>query len=170
MSLFGRREKRRIRELEAARDLLIEQRDEARDAASGARSNVKRLAKTLNDRDSGAYERRLHAAWRSARQRAAQQQAEAGAGRRALRSSTRSYLHLMDTGEPMAMFTGPSRAQQYADRLGRALRACARYRRDLAAQYRVTDFLGQQLMDSVSGQDPRLKVLADAVKSSEVSS
>jgi chromosome segregation ATPase len=53
-------------------------------------------------------------------------------------------------------------------RLDRALKACARYRAELAAQYRVNDFLGQQLLDSVSGHDPRLQVLADDVKNGEV--
>jgi chromosome segregation ATPase len=55
-------------------------------------------------------------------------------------------------------------------RLDRALKACARYRADLAAQGRAVDFLGQQLLDSVSGHDPRLQALADDVKNGEVTS
>jgi hypothetical protein len=62
----------------------------------------------------------------------------------------------MNTGEPMAMFVGPSLAQQLTSRLGRAVRACARYRADLTVQHRVNDRLADQLMGSLGYSDVEL--------------
>lgn len=42
--------------------------------------------------------------------------AELDAARRATTSLAKQYRHLLDTGEPMLMFRGPSRAQQVSER------------------------------------------------------
>jgi chromosome segregation ATPase len=163
MSLFGWREKRHNKQLQRRVETLVEQRDDARKLAGIHQGNLMRMAQArANEHDEVTALRKENEALTvqaAARAAIAQDRGNAlGRLSNRLANIEGEYDHI------------DGYAARMEERLDRALKACARYWAELSAQYRVTDFLGQQLMDSVSGQDPRPKALADAVKSSEVTS
>ena len=125
---------RRIADLEARVAQLTEQRDQARE-----------------DRDTERNTRRI----------IARQVAEADGALRRIHSRN---LHLAELLELAREAQGDGANEQLHARLHRALRACAGYRSELAAQHRVNNRLSDQLMDSLGYDDAGLKALGRAVR------
>jgi hypothetical protein len=78
---------------------------------------------------------------------------ELASSRRATLRLAGNYTHLMETGEPMPMFSQPSKVQrrlaQFEGRLDRALKGAARYLSAYHAEKRRADLLQQRLDDAV---------------------
>jgi ATP-dependent Clp protease ATP-binding subunit ClpA len=144
VSLFGWREKRRIEDLE---DRLQQHRD-----------RIGKLEEANGDLTALA-EGRKAALTLAATERDRYRRDAADLGRMLTREVAEA---VEDVAAAQAV------AARYRLAWKSARRWAVRRKTELDAQYRVVDFLGQQLLDSVSGQDPRLKALADAVKDSEV--
>jgi hypothetical protein len=147
---FGNKQ-RHIERLQRRIQTVVEERDDARKLAAIHQGNLTRMAKARAAQHDQVID---------LRKQVEQLTEEAAASRRAKDHLVSSYTHLMDTGEPMAMFTGPSLAQQLTVRLDRALRACARYRSALTTQHRVNDRLSNQLMDAMGYTDTALMRLS----------
>lgn len=146
MSLFGWREKRRIEDLE--------------DRLHQHRRSIARLEEKNEDPRATVQGQKRVISLQADEVRGYRKQVD-GLGQ----MLTREVAEAVDD-----VAAAELRAGQYAGRLRRALKACVRYRAELAAQYRVSDFLSEQFIHSVSGDDPRPRALADAVKASEVTS
>lgn len=142
--MFGitTRNARRIAELEERVQLLVEQRDNARSLAATHQGNLARMAQ-LRSVDHDELTRLRQEAERTERYRTAWM----SASRRALPVSW---------GVPLWR----TEDRLLRSRLTRVLRACARYRADLAVQHRVVDRLSDQLMGAMGYTDAALMRLS----------
>lgn len=126
MSLFGWREKRRIEDLQSRVERLVEQRDDARKLAGIHQGNLVRMAQAhaaLHDENTQLRkETAASSSQAEARASIAQDRGNAlGRLGNRLANLETEYDHIDGYAALMGM------------RLDRALRACARYRREVAA-------------------------------------
>jgi hypothetical protein len=163
VSLFGWREKRHNKQLQRRVETLIEQRDDARKLAGIHQGNLVRMAQARAAQHEEVTRLRKEAA--DLGQMLTREVVEADEDVTAEGARAERYRLAWQSARNRAGVLGLVTAVRDDDalwlrgRLDRAVRACIRYRHDLAAQHRVNDRLSDQLMGSMGYSDVALSRL-----------